>query len=257
MRIAIIGGTGVDSETLLGSTRSLQVSTPYGPVVLQQGHSQEEPIYFLARHGTHHSVPPHRVNYRANIWALHHLGVEAILATAAVGGLHRQITPGDLVIVDSFMDFTSGRPSTFFDGDDARVVHVDMTQPYCPTLRRALLAAGESASTRLHPRGCYVCTNGPRYETPSEVAAFAKLGGDVVGMTGLPEVVLARELGLCYASVALVTNFGAGLAPGPLGHEQVVQTMQSCGLSVGGLLRDALHGLQGAVCHLCASPHKS
>jgi 5'-methylthioadenosine phosphorylase len=253
LRLAVIGGTGVGPEALFDTTQPLHVETPYGRVALQQAQPTKEDVFFLARHGTGHSLPPHRINYRANMWALHHLGVEGVVATAAVGGLVRKMQPGDLVVVDSFIDFTSGRPSTFFDGDDARVVHTDMTQPYCPTLRRALLTAGQSLPNRIHQTGCYVCTNGPRYETPAEVSAFAMLGGTIVGMTALPEVVLARELGLCYATIALVTNLGAGLTLDPLDHDQVVQSMQACGESVCKLLRDAMGTLGTAKCHLCAA----
>lgn len=252
MRLAVIGGTGVDSRMLFGVTKPLRVETPFGPVMLQESqHGRGERVFFLARHGTGHSVPPHRINYRANAWALRHLGAEAVVATAAVGALRKEIRPGDLVMIDSFIDLTSGRPSTFFDGDDGRVVHTDMTQPYCPTLRQAMAAAGEDLPVRIHQTGCYVCTNGPRYETPAEVAAFAMLGGDVVGMTGVPEVVLIRELGICYATIALVTNLGAGLSPIALKHDDVVQRMQAGGDIVCRLLRDVVDSLVHADCSVC------
>lgn len=255
LRLAVIGGTGVDARRLFGDTKPLSVETPYGSVVLQEAqHESGKKVFFLARHGAGHSVPPHRINYRANAWALRELGVEAVLATAAVGALRRQIQPGDLVVIDSFIDLTSGRPSTFFDGEDGRVVHTDMTEPYCPILRQAVLAAGGDLPVRIHSTGCYVCTNGPRYETPAEVAAFAMLGGDVVGMTGVPEVVLIRELGLCYATIALVTNLGAGLSSDLLKHDDVVRTMQASGDLVCKLLRDVIDSLQISNCSVCRLP---
>ncbi|HEY8531773.1 MAG TPA: S-methyl-5'-thioadenosine phosphorylase, partial [Limnochorda sp.] len=199
--------------------------TPYGEITVQTGRYHGHQIAFMPRHGKGHSIPPHKINYRANIWGLKALGVQRILATAAVGSLNPAMEPGHFVFVDQFLDFTKGRASTFFDGDPYGVVHIDMSEPYCPRLRDALTRVGQRLGLKTHSRGVYVCTEGPRFETPAEIRAFAMLGGDVVGMTGVPEVVLAREAGLCYATMAMVTNLGAGLSKTPLTQEEVVEIM--------------------------------
>ncbi|HHV62707.1 MAG TPA: S-methyl-5'-thioadenosine phosphorylase [Firmicutes bacterium] len=226
MKIGIIGGTGVYDPGILHDIRTERVDTAYGEVELKFGHYKGEEIAFLARHGWTHSVPPHRVNYRANISALKDIGVERVIATSAVGSLNPSMKPGDFVILDQFLDFTKCRESTFFDGQDGRVVHVDFTQPYCPTVRESLIRAGRELGLAPHEKGCYVATEGPRFETPAEIHMYRMLGGDVVGMTGVPEVVLAREAGLCYGTVAIVTNFAAGISKAPLTHAEVVEAMK-------------------------------
>lgn len=204
----------------------VKVETPYGAVDVRAGRLAGRRVYFLPRHGAGHVLPPHRVNYRGNIWALRELGVTQVLATNAVGSLRRDWRPGRLVAIDQFLDFTRGRPATFFDGSDGRVVHTDLTEPYCPRLRALIVTVGREIHLDVEEAGCYVCTEGPRYETAAEIRFFRQAGGDVVGMTGVPEVVLAREAGLCYAAVALITNPGAGIEPGPLRHEDVISRMQ-------------------------------
>lgn len=225
MEYAIIGGTGVYDPKLLENVGNREVETPYGTITVQVGTYRGIEIAFLPRHGKGHSIPPHRINYRANIWGLKALGVRRVLATAAVGSLRPELEPGHFVIVDQFLDFTKSRVCTFFEGGDEGVVHTDMTEPYCPQLRATLIEVGKELGLTVHPRGTYVCTEGPRFETPAEIRAFAMLGGDVVGMTGVPEVVLAREAGLCYATMAMVTNLGAGLSKTPLTQEEVVEIM--------------------------------
>src|SRR5690625_2071855 len=163
--------------------RDEHVTTPYGDVTVRVGSFEGHEIAFLARHGTGHSIPPHRINYRANIWALKSLGVQRIAATGAVGSLNPDYQPGSFVIVDQFLDWTKGRPSTFFDGDRHGVVHVDVTDPYCPEVRQAFLDTGASLGYTLHPTGVYLTTEGPRFETAAEIRAFRMLGADVVGMT--------------------------------------------------------------------------
>ena len=182
-------------------------------------------MIFLARHGAGHSVPPHRVNYRANIWALRQLGAGAVIATAACGSMTPEIPPGTLCLCDQFLDFTRGRPSTFFDGGPWGVHHADMTAPYCPRLGGALAESAGALGISLGTRATYVCTEGPRFESSAEIAAYARLGGQLVGMTGVPEVALAREAGLCYASVAIATNSAAGMAGHPLSHQEVLEAM--------------------------------
>lgn len=224
--VAIIGGTGVYQAERLENAATEQVRTKYGIVELTVGQWKGRTVYFLPRHGRGHSIPPHRINYRANLAALAEQGVTQILATSAVGSLRSDWPAGRLVVLDQFIDFTSRREATFYDGEDDRVVHTDMTNPYCSRLREIILKTAVDLGLDIAGSGCYVCTDGPRFETAAEVRAFGRLGGDVVGMTGVPEVTLARELGLCYAAVALVTNLGAGLSTTPLAHDEVIRQMQ-------------------------------
>lgn len=204
MRAAILAGTGVYNLPGLNPIPR-DVDTPYGGVRVYEAGE----LVFLPRHGVAHSVPPHQINYRANFWALHQLEVDRVLAVYAVGSLHRGLLPRELALLDDFLDFTSGRPLTFFDGAGGGVGHADMTDPYCPALRRRMLASG----LPVRPHATYACTNGPRLESPAEVRMLARLGGDVVGMTGCPEVTLARELGLHFAAVAYSINLAVGLDP--------------------------------------------
>ncbi|HEY3377277.1 MAG TPA: S-methyl-5'-thioadenosine phosphorylase [Armatimonadota bacterium] len=223
MSVAIIGGTGV--YALGDEARPEHVATPYGDAAIFRLSIAGQEVVFLPRHGTAHATPPHRVNYRANIWALHALGVRDVLATQAVGSMHQLMAPGHFVALTQFIDWTKGRPSTFFDGEDGVVLHVDVTHPYCPRLNARLLRAGEFLGPALHGAGVYACTEGPRFETAAEVRALRQLGADVVGMTSVPEAVLAREAGLCYAAVCIVCNWGAGMTDFPLTHEEVLGIM--------------------------------
>ena len=225
-KIAIIGGTGVYDPRMLEDVREETIATKYGQAVVKLGSYQGKNIAFLARHGAGHAVPPHRVNYRANIRALKELGVEKVIATAAVGSLNKDMKPGDFVLVDQFIDFTKNRVTTFFEGEEG-VVHVDMTEPYCGQVRKVLIKAGEGLPVKTHNGGTYICAEGPRFETPAEIRMYRQLGGDLVGMTQCPEVVLARESELCYAAIAMVTNFAAGISPTLLTHAEVVETMNN------------------------------
>ncbi|HOB91682.1 MAG: S-methyl-5'-thioadenosine phosphorylase [Bacillota bacterium] len=225
MKVAIIGGTGVYDPSMLKEVQTLTVETPYGQVELSAGAYLGRDVYFLPRHGSGHSVPPHKINYRANISALKELGVCCVVSTSAVGSLNKDMKPGDLVAVDQFIDFTKGRASTFYDGEDGKVVHTDFSEPYCPYLRKLLLEAAKNLGVSMHQKGCYVCTEGPRFETPAEIRMFQYMGGDIVGMTNVPEVVLAGEAGMCYATVAVVTNWAAGISSTRLTHQEVVDSM--------------------------------
>ncbi len=225
--IAFIGGTGVYSLDLADQLKPLQVKTNYGEVQLQEGHSHNRKIYFMARHGGNHGVAPHEINYRANISALRWLGVQNVVSTAAVGSLQKGMFPGSMVVIDQFIDFTKSRASTFFSGPDQPVVHTDFSNPYCPSLRSTILKKGKQQQLPMIDGGTYVCTEGPRFETPAEINMFHRWGGDLVGMTNVPEVVLAREAGLCYATVALVTNYAAGISSHPLTHDEVVEVMEA------------------------------
>ncbi|NUQ01897.1 MAG: S-methyl-5'-thioinosine phosphorylase [Armatimonadetes bacterium] len=220
MSIAFIGGTGL--YRLGGETRPRTVATPYGEARVQVGRLADQGVIFLPRHGPAHDVPPHAINYRANLAALKQLGVTMVVASSAVGTLSPRVRPGQLALLTDFIDQTSGRERTFFSD---RVVHLDYTEPYCPSLRGALLAAADRCGLELVEGATYVCTNGPRFETPAEIRMYAALGADVVGMTNLPEAVLAREAELCYAAVAIGTNAAAGLSQERLTHGEVEEMM--------------------------------
>jgi 5'-methylthioadenosine phosphorylase len=220
--IAIIGGSGVYDPNMLQNVRDISVDTEYGTITLKSGSHQGKSVYFLARHGGKHSVPPHVVNYRGNIKALQQLNVERIISTSAVGSLRKEMKPGDFVLLNQFMDFTKNRHYTFFDD---KVVHTDVTNPYCSQLRAIVCQAALDIDIPVHPTGTYVCTEGPRFETPAEINMFSLLGGHVVGMTNVPEVVLAREAKICYASIATVTNYAAGISPTRITHQEVIDIM--------------------------------
>lgn len=220
---AIIGGTGVYS--LDGNSLEKEISTPYGKVkvyIQKIGHTE---IAFLPRHGIGHSVPPHNINYRANIKALEQLGVKRILATAAVGSLNYDYSPGSLVLLEQFIDFTKRRPCTFYDGQDG-VVHVDMADPYCSELMTAVEQESTEFGIDIKGRGTYICVEGPRFETKAEIQFFKAIGGDMVGMTNIPEVVLARELGMCYGAVGIVTNWCNGMVDQPISHREIRTIMK-------------------------------
>jgi 5'-methylthioadenosine phosphorylase len=225
MKVGIIGGTGFYEAGILSEEKDVTTLTPYGPVSMTTGDYQGREVVFLARHGARHTVPPHLVNYRANIWALREIGVEKVIATAAVGSLQKDLRPGEIVLIDQFLDFTKSRAQTFFEGNGTGVLHVDVTNPYCPSLREEICRSAGKSQVALHNGGTYVCTEGPRYETSAEIRMFHSLGGDVVGMTSVPEVVLAREAALCYAAITLVTNYAAGISSRPLSHQEVVTAM--------------------------------
>lgn len=235
MDYAVIGGTGVN-ELNLTKQIEVTVETPYGRIPLKTGLINGIELAFLKRHGEGHAIPPHRINYRGNIWALKELGVKKILATGAVGSLSPACEIGQIALVDQFLDFTKMRSQTFYEGGDHGVLHVDLSEPYCPDLRRTILAGAENIGLQIPNGGVYVCTEGPRFETPAEIKMFRTLGGDVVGMTGVPEVVLARELGLCYATIALVTNSAAGISQEPLTHAEVIATMEMLSKTVAKLI---------------------
>jgi len=205
--IAIIGGSGVKS-ILKGTPKIL--GTPYGPTPnLTIGEIESRPAVFLPRHGENHASPPHKVNYRANIWGLKSLEVERIIATNAVGAIDQQLTPGEIVVPSDIVDVTKSRIGTFYEG--APVTHIDVSQPYCPKIRE-VLTSSILATGRSRPKDVVMaCTEGPRYETPAEIKMLRTMGCQIVGMTGAPEAFLARELEMCYASISFVSNMAAGL----------------------------------------------
>jgi 5'-methylthioinosine phosphorylase len=210
--LGIIGGTGLAALEGLEVERQLASATPWGmpSAPLLAGRLGARPLLFLARHGGDHGIPPHAVNYRANIWALRAAGAVSIVAVNAVGGLHAPFDPGMLAVPDQLIDYTWGRAHTFCEGDGQPLQHVDFTAPYSASLRVSLLAAGARAGLSVHDGGVYGVTQGPRLETAAEIDRMARDGCDLVGMTGMPEAGLARELGLEYACLAVVVNRAAG-----------------------------------------------
>jgi 5'-deoxy-5'-methylthioadenosine phosphorylase len=209
--LAIIGGTGLTRLSTLAVAHREVVRTPYGdpsgPLLF--GQVADRDAVFLARHGHGHTVPPHRVNYRANLWALRQRGATAVLAVASVGSIGG-VQPGDLVLPHQLIDYTSGRAQTFFDGGDQQVVHVDFTMPYSSQLRETILLAAAASGVDVIDGGVYGATSGPRLETAAEIDRMARDGATLVGMTGMPEAVLARELELPYVSLCVVVNHAAG-----------------------------------------------
>lgn len=212
-------------DGLLKNPRQIRIGTPYGfPSSLQIGEIEGKSVAFLLRHDVGHSVPPHKVNYRANICALHEIGVERIIATNAVGAINLDFKPGDSVVPHDLIDFTKRRYLTFYD--EAPVTHIDFSQPYCPEIRKILIEKSKEITERVLDSAVYVCTDGPRYETPAEIHMFRKLGGDIVGMTGIPEAVLARELEICYATLCFVSNMAAGVQS-KLTTKEVIEVSKS------------------------------
>ena len=217
--VGIIGGSGLTKLKNLQIRHRRIIRTPFGeasgPLTFGVLNGQE--VVFLARHGYGHTIPPHRVNYRANIWALHHVGVSHVIAVTAVGGITAAMQSGVLLAPDQLIDYTHGRPSTFFEGGEAQqVIHIDFSAPYCANVRARLRQGAATAGIALHDGGTYAATQGPRLETAAEILRIERDGGDVVGMTGCPEAVLAREIGLCYAPLSLVVNPAAGKSAKPI-----------------------------------------
>jgi 5'-methylthioinosine phosphorylase len=210
--LAIIGGSGLSQLGNLAVTRRSVTRTPYGEPsgALTFGRIAKCEVVFLARHGYGHTVAPHEVNYRANLWALKDAGAREVISVASVGGIRNDIWPGTLVLPNQIIDYTWGRPSTFFEGAGVPVNHIDFTEPYSPGLRTRLLKAALAVGQNLLDGGVYAATQGPRLETAAEIDRLERDGADVVGMTGMPEAVLAREISLEYAAINVVANYAAG-----------------------------------------------
>ncbi len=209
---AIIGGSGLAKLSALQAPRRQVMRSPYGEPsgALTFGRLGGREVVFLARHGYGHTIAPHEINYRANIWVLKDLRVEGVIAVATVGGIRADLGPGTLVIPNQIIDYTHSRKATFFEGADAPVTHIDFTQPYSERMRRALLEGARACGEAVVDGATYACTQGPRLETAAEIERIARDGGDIVGMTGMPEAALAREAGLDYAALAVVVNHAAG-----------------------------------------------
>ena len=222
-RIAIIGGTGLDSIEELVITRRHQVQTPYGQpsAAVQEGMLFDRPILFLPRHGEAHDIPPHKINYRANLAALAKLKVDQILSITAVGGISPEASPRAIVIPEQIIDYTYGREQTFYDGVDKQVEHIDFTYPFCTSTRAEVIGAAKRVQIDVVPFGVYAATQGPRLETAAEINKLANDGCSIVGMTLMPEAALARELNLRYANCSVVVNWGAGIEQGEITMEEI------------------------------------
>lgn len=228
MKIGIIAGTGFYNLPALSGETPRAVETHYGKALITQGKWHNADIVFLTRHGVDHSVPPSKVNYRANITALKNEGVEAVIAVNVVGGINPALGAGSLQLLDDFVDFTSGREGTFFDGiQPGGVQHIDMSDLYDARIKAALSTSAHDAGIALSTGGIYAGFNGPRFETPSEIRLAALAGATVVGMTGCPEVSLAKEAALRYAAIALVVNPAAGVGTTPITMAEINQALQA------------------------------
>jgi len=227
--VAIIGGSGLARLKNLEITQREVMRTPYGepsaPLIYGRIGGQE--AVFLPRHGHGHTIPPHAVNYRANIWALKETGATRVIAVNAVGAITAALAPGSLVFPDQIIDYTYGRQHTFFGNEQKPVTHTDFTFPYCEELRQALIAGARAADLGAAERATYAATQGPRFETIAEINRLERDGADIVGMTGMPETSLARELGLCYASIAVVANPAAGRADGVISLKEIELTLDA------------------------------
>ncbi|MDG4548936.1 MAG: S-methyl-5'-thioinosine phosphorylase [Candidatus Contendobacter sp.] len=245
--VAIIGGTGLTALDTLKITRRETLSTPYGepsgPVI--HGELGGRVVAFLARHGPRHALPPHRINYRANLWALHRIGVKWVIAVAAVGGIRDDMTPGVLAFPDQLVDYTWGRCCTFFEDHLAQVTHIDFTEPYCGELRERLIQAARALNLGARESCAYAAAQGPRLETAAEIRRMERDGCDIVGMTGMPEAALARELGLCYAACAVVANRAAGKVPGVITMAEIERNLVAGMDQVRSLLTQVIPMLDG------------
>jgi 5'-methylthioinosine phosphorylase len=210
--LAIIGGSGLSGLANLEVTRRQVLRTPYGEPSgpLTFGDIGGRPVAFLARHGYGHTIAPHEVNYCANMWALKEQGITTVVSVASVGSIEKSYGPGSLVLPDQIIDYTWGRRSTFFEGAGAKVTHIDFTEPYTPALREKILLAARACGEKIADGAVYAATQGPRLETAAEINRLERDGAGLVGMTAMPEAALARELGLEYATIAVVANFAAG-----------------------------------------------
>lgn len=236
---AIIGGSGLSQMPGLSIIEQHQLDTPFGEpsAPLVEGELAGRRVIFLPRHGDHHTLPPHLINYRANIWALHQFGVTQIIAVVAVGGIHPDCEPGRLVFPDQIIDYTWGRDNSFFSEDFSADKHVDFTYPYSAILRSTLIE--ETARLKLQSinQGVYAATQGPRLETAAEIRRLQRDGCDIVGMTAMPEAVLARELEMDYANVGMVANWAAGVQEKPLNMDEIHLTLGDSVVQVQQLLK--------------------
>ncbi|ABL78022.1 S-methyl-5'-thioadenosine phosphorylase [Thermofilum pendens] len=239
VKIGIIGGSGLYSPDFLTNPKEEKIYTPYGPpsshVVI--GEIAGRKVAFIPRHGKRHEIPPHKVNYRANIYALKELGVERLISVSAVGSLREDYKPGDFVCTDQFIDMTKGRVYTFYDGPV--VAHVSMADPFCPELRELCIRSARKLGITMHEKGTYICIEGPRFSTRAESRLWRQFGADIIGMTLVPEVNLAREARMCFLNIAMVTDYDVW-AEKPVTAHEVARVMAENTEKVKRLLADLI-----------------
>jgi 5'-methylthioadenosine phosphorylase len=236
MKTALILGTGMDLHV---AGQAWEAISPYGSAITTTVIGGEK-LAILKRHGPALTIPPHLINYRENILALRHMGIERIIATAAVGSLRKDLPPGTMAVLGDFIDFTKHREPSIFVTPGTEVVHTDFSKPYCEEVSAAIEQAAAELGIPLAGRVTYLCVDGPRYETPAETRLFAKWGADVVGMTGVPEVVFARELGICYGSLAISSNYAPGIGDRPISHREVIECVTTRSEEIYNLLHRAV-----------------
>ncbi|MDZ7925249.1 MAG: S-methyl-5'-thioinosine phosphorylase [Marinagarivorans sp.] len=225
--LAVIGGSGVYSLEGLSNTDVVSIKTPFGDVDITLGVFQGRQLAFLCRHGSGHKLPPHKINYRANLWALHLLGVKQVIAINAVGGIGKDCAPGTIIIPDQIIDYSYGREHTFAEQITEQFNHVEFARPYSVVLRSQLVAAAHEAHEAIVDGGCYACTQGPRLESAAEIQRLMRDGNTIVGMTAMPEAALARELSVEYASLCIVANWAAGLDDTPITMEDILAVLKA------------------------------
>jgi 5'-methylthioadenosine phosphorylase len=237
--IAVIGGTGVYDPEILEESREIKVYTPFGTPsdLITLGYYKERSVAFVPRHGRGHQIPPHGINNRANIWALKELGVKRIVASSAVGSLKEDYAPGDFVVTDQFIDRTKKRADTFYEG--GQLCHVSAADPICPQLHDFFVGHAEKLGLKVHPKGTYVCIEGPRFSTRAESRLFRQWGAEIIGMTLYPECVLAREAEICYVSVGMVTDYDVW-AEKPVSTQEIIETMHRNSANFKRLIMEAL-----------------
>lgn len=239
-RLAIIGGTGLTKLADLKITNRDKMSTPYGAPSADfiTGELNGREVIFLARHGDPHSIAPHKINYCANIWGLKHLGVENIIAVAAVGGITSEMVPAHIAIPDQIIDYSYSRKHTFFEDEHDPVTHIDFSYPYSQVLRSRLIHAAKQAGIAVSPIGTYGCTQGPRLETAAEIKRLEQDGCDLVGMTGMPEAALAKELDINYSTVSVIANWAAGKVEGEITMTEIEQNLHKGMANAAALLKE-------------------
>lgn len=223
--IGIIGGTGIYDPTIFNVLDEIEIKTPYGEASdrITLCTFKEKRIAFIPRHGRTHQIPPHKINYQANIWAMKEIGVNVILAPSAVGSLKKEYKPGDIVLPDQFIDFTKKRNYTFYDGP--RVCHISQAEPFCPELREIMIKGLEQLNYKVHPSGTYICIEGPRFSSKAESNYYRTLlKADIIGMTLIPECILAREMEMCYVSISTITDYDVW-AETSVSSKEIIETL--------------------------------
>lgn len=251
MDIAVIGGTGIDEIVDIQATST--ITTRFGESQTVEAKLGDIEFMFVPRHGSSHNLSPSMINYRAQIAALKKLGVKRVIGICAVGSLTTDLKPGSFAILGDFIDLTKRRVGTFFDDPGGPVVHTDFTDPYCPEVTKALIMACRDAGVVYGSDAVYAGVEGPRYESPAEIRLYGSWGAQVIGMTNVPEVMLAREAGLCYGAVGVVTNMASGISPTPLSHDEVRRAMASTSRGLANVLRLAISNMPKTRKCTCAS----